>query len=261
MQKKYQAPVVKKAFSILNAIAKNQRGMRISEISSRLNIGKSTVHGITSALEQAGAIIRDPVSKQYNIGLTLLDLGKAAYERIDFKINARPVLEDLMEQCGETVFFGIRNGDRVTIIDKVDSKKDFKITSPVGTSLPLQVGAIGKLFLSCMDEKELETYLQTNPLSLYTPKTIIDIEQYKQELEKVRKNGFALDNEEYITGVRAVAAGINPYGAYHPAIWIVGFKNAMYGSKLENIISLICTAAEHINERLANHNYDAIIAN
>ena len=253
MQKKYQAPIVKKAFSILNIIAKNKRGMGISEISGLLGISKSTVHGITAALEQAGAVIRDPVSKQYNIGLTLLDLGKVAYERMDFKAIARPVLEELRDECEETVFFGIGNGDKVTIIDKVDSQKDLKITSPVGTSLPLQVGAIGKLFLSLMDPKELENYLQKNPLVSYTPNTIIDIDLYKQELEKVRENGFALDDEEYITGVRAVASGIKSYDSYLPAIWVVGFKNAMPDNKLENIITLICTAAERINEKLAQH--------
>jgi IclR family transcriptional regulator, KDG regulon repressor len=254
MQKKYQAPIVTKAFSILNIIAKNKRGMGISEISNLLGISKSTVHGITAALEQAGAVIRDPVSKQYNIGLTLMDLGKAAYERIDFKAIARPALEKLRDECEETVFFGIKNGDRVSIIDKVDSQKDLKITSPVGTSLPLQIGAIGKIFLSLMNQKELENYLQKNPLISYTADTIIDIDLYKQELEKVRKNGFALDDEEYITGVRAVASAIKPYDTYLPAIWVVGFKNAMPDSELENIISLICTATEHINHKFINHN-------
>ncbi len=90
MAKKYQAPIVKKAFIILDAISKSTQGLRISEISSSLDISKSTVHGITVALEDVGAVVRDSVSKRYTIGLTLTTLGKAAYERIDFKNIARP---------------------------------------------------------------------------------------------------------------------------------------------------------------------------
>ncbi|MBU2456152.1 MAG: IclR family transcriptional regulator, partial [Proteobacteria bacterium] len=232
MTKKYQAPIVKKAFVILDAISKSAQGLRISEISSMLDISKSTVHGITAALEDQGAIIRDSVSKRYVIGVTLMELGKAAYERIDFKNVARPIMEALMEQCQESVFLGVRNGDSVTVIDIVESRKDFKITSPIGTALPLPAGATGKIFLSLMEPNDLKKYLHSNPLVRYTSNTIVDQEQYETELETVRKQGFATDDEEYITGVRAVVVPIKRYGAYRPAIWVVGFKASMTQKKM-----------------------------
>lgn len=253
MIKKYQAPIVKKAFEILDIISKNPQGLRISEISTLLNISKSTVHGITAALEEVGAIIRDSVSKRYIIGVTLLELGKIAYERIDFKKIARPVMEELMEQCEESVFLGIRNGDSVTVIDIVESRKDFKITSPVGTSLPLQAGAVGKLFLSLMDSKDLRKYLHENPLVRYTSNTIVDSDLYTAELENVRKKGYAADDEEYISGVRAIAASIKRYGAYMPAIWVVGFKASMSDKKLELIINQTRTTADKISKKFSIH--------
>ncbi|MCP4670329.1 MAG: helix-turn-helix domain-containing protein, partial [Desulfobacula sp.] len=78
MTKKYQAPIVKKAFIILKAIAKSSQGLRISEIASMLNISKSTVHGIITALSQQGAIIQSSTSKRYFIGMTIMELGKSA---------------------------------------------------------------------------------------------------------------------------------------------------------------------------------------
>ncbi len=251
MIKKYQAPIVKKAFEILDAVSKNSQGLRISEISTLLDISKSTVHGITAALEEVGAISRDPVSKRYVIGVTLLELGKAAYERIDFKKIARPIMEDLMEQCEESVFLGIQNGESVTVIDIVESRKDFKITSPIGTALPLQAGATGKLFLSLMDSKDLRKYLHENPLVRYTANTIIDSDRYMAELENVRKNGFAADDEEYISGVRAIAAPIKRYGAYTPALWVVGFKASMSDKKLDPIIHQTKAAADKITKKLS----------
>ena len=250
MTKKYQAPVVKKAFIILNAIAKSSHGLTISEIASLLDISKGTVHGISAALEEQGAVIRHSGSKRYNIGMTLLELGKAAHGRVDFKKIARPIMEELMEQCQESVFLGIQNNDRVTIIDIVESRKDFKITSPIGTALPLLAGAIGKLFLSRMEQEKLQDFLKGNPLRQFTPNTIVDIEQYISELKKVKKNGFAYDDEEFISGVRAVAASINRQGVYIPAIWVVGFKAAMTSSKIPSIIAQTKAAAAKINSKM-----------
>lgn len=250
MTKKYQAPIVKKAFIILKTISQSPHGLKISEISSMLNISKSTVHGITAALEDQGAIIRDAASKRYAIGITLMELGKIAYEKIDFKKAAHPIMEDLMEQCQESVFLGVRNGNNVTIIDIVESRKDFKITSPIGTTLPLPAGATGKLFLSMMTPKALKKYLSSTPLVRYTPNTIIDSELYEKELETVRKDGFANDDEEYISGVRAIAAPVKREGAYIPAIWVVGFKASMTREKIQTIIKQTREAADRISKKL-----------
>lgn len=251
MVKKYQAPIVKKAFIILDAVSKSTQGLRISEISSMLDISKSTVHGITAALEDVGAVVRDSVSKRYTAGLTLMTLGKAAYERIDFKNIARPVMEDLMELCKESVFLGVRNGEKVTVIDIVESRKDFKISSPIGTTLPLMAGAVGKLFLSQMESHDLEKYMHANTMVKFTANTIIDSDLYAKELWKVRQSGIATDDEEYLSGVRAVAAPIKKYGAHIPALWVVGFKASMSDKKMPAIIEQTRSAAEKISKKLA----------
>ena len=99
MVTKYKAPTVKKAFQILRLISRDDNGIRISNLSKDLGLSKSTVHGITAALEEQGAIIRDLRTKRYTLGLTLFELGRAAYSRIDLKDLARPVMEDLMEKA------------------------------------------------------------------------------------------------------------------------------------------------------------------
>ncbi len=251
MKKQYQAPIVKKAFLILKAVSTEAQGLGISEISTQLDISKSTVHGITAALEDQGALIRDPDSKRYTIGTTLMELGKAAYEKMDFKKAARPAMEHLMEQCRESVFLGVRNKDSVTVIDIVESKKDFKITSPIGTSLPLLAGAVGKVFLSRMTQKDARAYIQENSLTRFTAKTILDPDIYLKELETVRKTGIAFDDEEYIPGVIAVAAPIQSTGAYAPAIWVVGFTAGMNQEQIPAIMAQTRAAALEINKKLS----------
>ncbi len=250
MPKKYQAPIVAKAFDILKLISKSDKGLGISDIAASLNIGKSTVHGIAAALEAQGAIAREPDSKKYVLGLTLMELGKSVFERADIQKIARPFMVELMEQCRESVFLGIRNHDRVVVVDIVESSKDFKITSPIGTALPLFAGALGKIFLSAVPPETARQYLEANPLPLFTSTSIRDVDPYLEELQKVKQQGYAFDDEEYIPGVRAVAVPLAQCGPHEPAVWVVGFKAGMKNSRISQIIEQACRAAEQINRLL-----------
>jgi len=250
MVTKYKAPTVKKAFQILRLISRADHGIRISNLSKDLGLSKSTVHGITAALEEQGAIIRDLRTKRYTLGLTLFELGRAAYSRIDLKDLARPVMEDLMEKAEESVFLGVKNGNRVTIIDIVESMHDLKITSPIGTSLPLLAGATGKVFLASMEEKEVKSLLRLNQLPRYTENTITDLEHYLTEIRTVCEKGYATDDEEYISGVRALAAPVREINHLMSAIWVVGFKSSMDKAKMSAIAKEIKHAAEEIGHRV-----------
>jgi len=247
MIKQYKAPIVKKALRILKAVANTNQGMRISDISSQLDISKSTVHGITVALEEQGALKRDSITKRYVIGLTLIELGKMANAKIDLIKIARPHMEELMEQCQETVFLGLRNENKIIIVDSVESKKDFKITSPIGTSMPLLAGSAGKVFLAQMKPEEAKNLLFSNTLTQFTSRTLTSPEAYFNRLEQIRKNGYATDEEEYISGVCAIAAPITGYGNYPAALWVVGFKASLDRTKMENHSQLVKTAAKKIS--------------
>src|SRR5512134_2454760 len=117
MNKGYFAPSVKRAFEILKLVSARKEGVGISEIARGLGIAKSTVHGMTSALEEVGVVLRDPVTKRYTLGYTLFELGKNAYSQVDLKDLARPMAEELMERTNASVFLGVLNWDHVTILD------------------------------------------------------------------------------------------------------------------------------------------------
>jgi DNA-binding IclR family transcriptional regulator len=250
MDKKYKAPTVKKAFQILDLIAASDHGLKISDLSKTLNISKSTVHGITMALEEIGAVQRDVPTKRYTPGLTLFELGRAAYARIDLKLLARPLMEDLMLKTRESVFLGVKNGDHVTIVDIVESMQDLKITSPIGTTIPLMAGAIGKVFLSSMTDEQALAYMCSKELACYTENTITDQERFVQEIRSVRNTGYAFDNEEYIQGVRAVASPIRSNGHLTAAIWVVGFTPSMDQDKMKAVAKQITRTAQEIQHKI-----------
>ena len=250
MVKKYITPSVKKAFDILRAISSSREGMGVSEIARDLRMAKSTVHGMTSALEDSGAVMRDPITKRYTLGFTLFELGRLAYSQIHVKDMARPVMEELMEKTQESVFLGVLNRDSVTILDLVESRHELKITSPIGITIPLLAGAVGKVFLSRMEDEQAAELIRIKGLTRYTENTITDPEQYLQEIRDVRQKGYATDDEEYILGVRAIASPIKGNRDLMSAIWVVGFKASLDEDKMKALAGQIKEATDAISRKI-----------
>ncbi len=251
MTTKYTAPTVGKAFQILRLISRSKGGLKISDLSKNLSLSKSTVHGITAALEEQGVLIRDRFTKRYSLGLTLFELGRSAYSRIDLKDAARPVIEELMQKTGESVFLGVRNGDHVTILDIVESMNDLKITVPIGSSIPLMAGAIGKAFLADLPVSQAADLIAAFGLRPHTENTITDPDRYMAELAQVKSRGYATDKEEYISGVRAVAALIKSGGHYSSVICVVGFKPSLNDNKMASVTAFVLEAAKTIGHQLS----------
>ncbi len=248
--KKYGAPSVKKAFAILGAISSSKDGMGVSDLAKKLKMAKSTVHGMTSALEELGAAMRDPLTKKYKLGFALLEIGRSAYSQIDLQTSARPVTEELMEKTRTSVFLGILNWDQVTILDIVESRQELNITAPVGSTIPLFAGAVGKVFLASMPEEQAAKMVQSRGLPRFTDNSIVDMEIYFNELRQVRQKGYAVDDEEYILGVRAVASPLMGLGQLRSAIWAVGFKASLDEKKMQILAGETHKAARIISRRI-----------
>ena len=251
MAKKYLAPSVKKAFDILSVISSSREGIGLNEIARTLNIAKSTVHGITSLLEEVGAVTRDPSTKRFELGLTLFELGRKAYSQIDLREIARPVMEELMEDVQETVFLGTLNRDHksILVLDVVECSHDLKITSPIGTTLSIFAAAPGKVFLAAMDDSEVIEIINRMGLPEYTDQSITDPEKFLEEIRSVRQQEYATDYGEYMSGVRAVAAPIRGEQRL-AAIYVVGFKASLDEDKMGLLKREIMDAAKKIDQKL-----------
>ena len=248
--KKYGAPSVKKAFAILSAVSSSKEGMGVSDLAKKLKMAKSTVHGMSSALEELGAVMRDPLTKKYKLGFTLLEIGRSAYSQIDLQTSARPATEKLMEMTQTSVFLGIQNWGQVTIMDVVESRQGLNITAPLGSTIPLFAGAVGKVFLAAMSEEQATTIVKLKGLPRFTANSIVDMNLYFKELRQVRKKGYAVDDEEYIPGVRAVASPLTGLGQLRSAIWAVGFKASLDDKKMQTLTTETQKAAKTISRRI-----------
>ncbi|MDQ1336153.1 MAG: IclR family transcriptional regulator [Thermodesulfobacteriota bacterium] len=247
MKTKYQAPSVKKAFQILRLISRADHGLGITELAEMLHMSKGTVHGLVSALEESGTVMRDPITRKCFLGFTLFELGKLAYSQIDLKEVARAVMEELGEKTRESVYLGVLNKNHITVLDIVESSQDHKITSPKGTIIPLFAGATGKVILASMDPDEALRMITNDGLPRFTEHTVTDPSAYMKEVARAREDGYATDDEEYISGVRAVAAPIRGWRHLLSAIWVVGFKTSLDKEKMADLITATKAAADEIS--------------
>lgn len=247
----YNAPIIKKAIDILRLLVKEYQPLGVTEIAKDLLISKSTAYGILQSFQEEGLVSKDSTTKKYTIGKEMMRLSKMVFKGQDIATITRPFLERLSELVNETVFLGVREYDSVKIIDVIEAKKDFKISSPIGTKLPISAGAIGKIFLSTMSNEEVVDFLKDKGLPQYTENSITDINLFIEEIEKTRDLGYSIDLGEYLKGVWAAASLIYQDASAIGAIWFVAFSNSMIDERLHYIINNLKITAKQISTRLS----------
>ncbi len=248
----YKAPAVCKAFQLLRLVADAKHGMRLSEMAHKLGFSKSTTHGLIRALVKEGALEQSPQAKTFFLGPAIVDL--AFKSRNYFRVieKARPSLETLRDLIGETVFLGVLSRSRGIIIATAEAVKPIKISSPPGATIPPLAGAVGKVFLAHLDDVQILEYIRDQGLPAFTPRSITSEKAYLAELARVRKNGYALDNEEYLPGVKAVAVRLGNHRGLPLAIWVVGFAGDMGKEVMSGIVQSVLQTAQKLRSVLDN---------
>jgi len=211
MQEKNPIQSAERIFSVLELITqKGQLG--VMEISTTLNLNKSTVHRLLASLISMGYVRQDPASGKYTLTFKLLSLAEAFRSKIDVVSIAHPYLEQIMEKSKETVHLVQWEGSEVVYIDKVESNSSsVRMVSRIGLRQPMYCTAVGKVILSSISEDEVRKIWEESNIKKLTKNTIVDFEVLLNELELIRKRGYAVDNEENEIGVRCMAVYIKDY--------------------------------------------------
>ncbi len=200
---------IERISAILDLVGENSKGMSIREVSSQLDLPKGTVHRLLSSLIYVGYIRQDAASRNYFLGLKLLDLGGLVASQLDLRKIAAPLLHALADKSRETVHMVVWDQDEVVYIEKVEPPLDMgglRMASRIGSRNPAHSCAVGKIFLSYLSANELEDFISRKGLPARTSNTITDGLALTQELKTIREQGYALDNEENEKGIRCIGA-------------------------------------------------------
>jgi len=178
-------------------------------------------------------------------------LGHLAHEQMDIRRVARPFMETLMRQIAKSVLLGTFYNSRITIIDKIDPVGVLHVSTVIGQQIPFSAGSFGKVFLAWKSEAEVDELITIYGLRAFTPSSIVDPALYKAELAKVRRQGYAIDEqEEYLLGVKAISAPLFNYQEVAAAITIVGFTSRSQNEPSQATITAITQAAAEISKQL-----------
>lgn len=197
-----------RALRILDLFDEQTPELKMTEISMRMNLHKSTVHALLKTLQMHGYIEQDEQTGKYRLGLRLLEKGQLLLQNLDIRNVARPYLQALSEATGQTTHLLILDGREGVYIEKVEGRQAAIRYSRIGRRVPLHSSAGGKVLAAFQPPDVLERILQNYLYVQHTPNTIDSEAKFRQELERVRENGCAFDREENEPGVCCVGAPI-----------------------------------------------------
>jgi DNA-binding IclR family transcriptional regulator len=222
----------------------------ISEIAQATGLHKATAHRIMMTLLNGGFLERAGDGERFRLGLRVVELGLGALRRLDVRRAAFPYMEQLVARFQETCDLGIFDRGWVLYVEVVHSQHSLTIAARIGRRLPAYCTASGRVFLAFLPPEVVEPILNA-PMPACTSRTITSVAQLREELEATRQRGYALDDEEFEAGIRAISAPVRDMdGNVIAALSMPGPVNRMPPERLPEITEALLAATSAISAQV-----------
>lgn len=242
---------VQRALDILDLYDQKHNELGITEIGRALELPKSTAAGLISTLEINGYLQQNPTTRKYRLGYKLAERTGVYLAQFDLRQIATPILEELRDECNESVNLGVRDDDHIIYIERLHGMNMLGMRSEIGKRENIHSTALGKAILSSLPIREVDVFIRSHDLIPVTPHTITQTERFKAELKKTHKRGYAIDNQENELGGRCVAAPIFDYrGSPIAAVSVSVPLQRMPESEISTFGKRVREAADEISRML-----------
>lgn len=237
---------------ILDYFTLEQRSLSLAELSSHLNLPKSTLHRFLMGLESHGVLRREENDKKWRLGYHLIVWGSRATESTTLREIARPFMCDLVAVTGETAILTVYHDHMVVIIDMCETAHSVRLKTEIGTQRAPHAGASSKVLLAYLPEEEVMAIIKEKGLPKLCTNTITDLHTLKEELERIRLRGYADSLEETDPGAWGVATPIFDWrGHVVGAVGLAGPTQRYSKDKLDQFVELCRKQANGISELLS----------
>lgn len=227
---------IERAVAILRSFTEAEPELRVTELSRRLDLHKSTVSRILGTLEQEGLVSQNPETGKYRLGLALISLAGVALGRLDVRGVSQPHLNELVEISQETVNVTVLDGQECVNVERAASPRPIRYVGWIGRRTPLHCTAAGKVMLAYLPPAERAARLP-RPLMRYTQQTIVEETALQESLQEAQRQGYATVHEEFEEGFSALAAPVFDHtGRVAGAISISGPTYRLGQDKIEEFI-------------------------
>jgi IclR family transcriptional regulator, acetate operon repressor len=242
-----------RAFALLEHMADAGGDVALSELAVRSGLPLPTIHRIVRTLVASGYVRQLP-SRRYGLGPRLIGLGEAASRMLGEW--ARPQLAQLVDQTGETANLAILDGDAVVYVAQVPSRHSMRMFTEVGRRVPVHCTGVGKVLLAQLPPPQVHAMLMRAGMVAQTPHTITDPDRLARELDRIRHQGYAVDDAEQEVGVRCIAVAV-PGGRSTTALSVSGPETRVTWAVVERTVPLLQQAAAALAGQLAGRGVTA----
>ena len=243
---------LRKGLEVIDCFAQRE-SWSLTELTGHLGLNKATVFRILHTLQESGYLSKDEDTGRYRLGMRFYSLGTTAVRHEQLKWQALPPLMNLAESTGETVYVGILYEGDAVCVQIVDGTELVRMHSFVGKRSPAHASALGKVLLAHMPDAEVDAYAATYGLKRLTDNTITDPARFREELRRIREQGYALDAEEMAPGLRCIGAPITDHtGRPFATISLSAPADRMTPERIAALVPQIKAAAFDISRMLGS---------
>lgn len=246
----YQINSIVKAFTIIEILA-GQQEFDLAELSRMADLPKTTVHRMVLTLQQLGYISQNQTNSRYALTSKLFEVGWQTMQKKSHVDIAHQVMERLSDLTEETIYFSVLDGVDMVIVDKIESKHALKQSEPIGVRYKSYHSAGGKAILASLPDETLENLFKNHEFQPSARSSQVTRENLLAEIEKIRCDGFALDDEEYMKSIRCIGAAVQDHlGKVIGGVSVSGPISRIKKNAIANLSKMVIQAANSITAQL-----------
>lgn len=250
----FRLPAVDRAMSLFELLAESQTGLTLSQLSRKLDIPKSTVHYLLHTLHTRGYVQRGADGKHYSLGLRFADVARGDNSEVSLRTLASPFLRQIVARLDLTSTLAVRRSAEAVLIARVESRHDAGGGAWVGRHVDLHCTAQGKALIVDLSDEELSRLFAGRELARFTPKTIASLSALKAHLIEVRAKGYAVNDEEMVSGIRAVAAPVvDSLGSVIASVTVRGTTRLIPTHLMAQLGRELIVVSREISQRMSSN--------
>jgi IclR family transcriptional regulator, pca regulon regulatory protein len=197
-----------RGFIILSVLSESKAPLSLTEIAREAGLSRSTVQRFVYTMESLGLLVRNDTDKAFRLGPKMISMALYIAQNLDVNKVALPYMREAASETGESVGLGLLSGKEIIYANVVKTRHLLSIEMRIGDRFPVYCTSLGRVFLASLPETQMETILETTELKPLTPHTITEKARLRAELDRVRQQGFSVNDQETHLGLRSVAAPV-----------------------------------------------------
>jgi DNA-binding IclR family transcriptional regulator len=245
-------PVLCRALETLEILAASKNGLTLPEVSRKLNIAKSSAHMILVTLLREGYVNRSARTRRFSLGFKLFSLASEALNGLPIREAAVPHMRQLMLSTNLTVHLAVLERYEAVLIAKVDPPGAARLSTWIGRRMEVHCTGVGKALIAHLPDDEIEHLFRTRVFARHNDNTIVSAKRMMAELEKVRRDGYSIDDEEDEVGLRCLGAPVlSQDGHLLGALSIAGTVIEVNNANTRELVAKLKGAAAQIARTMA----------